>query len=171
LQDQDRCHAINRLATLFDGKLGFTKQAVCLSRGEALVPEVDGEFEALAEIFDKGVGLFRLDAFGARHAKGQADHNLPDVVFANEAFQVGEVVPLVPAMQSIEALGRDSKAVRNGDADSAGAEIKAENTARCIATFMTHGDIIRFSLWCGRRVEAGAAAEIVSKSDQRIRSL
>ena len=39
----------------------------------------------LAQVLGESVDLFRLDTFGAAHAKGQADDDLLDSVFPDDA--------------------------------------------------------------------------------------
>lgn len=83
LKNEDSGYAIHRLATFSDGEIGFTEEAVGFGGGQALVPEVDWEFEVLAEFFGKSLDFLCLNAFGTAHAEGQADYDFLDLVFTD----------------------------------------------------------------------------------------
>ena len=78
LQDQDRGHAVDGLATFFDREIGLAQEAVGFGGGEPLVPEVHRKFEMLAKIVGEGLDLFGLDARGAAHAQGKTDDDFFD---------------------------------------------------------------------------------------------
>jgi hypothetical protein len=88
LKDEDSGHTIHRLASLFNGEIGLAEETVGFGGGQALVPEVDWEFEVLAKFFGEGLYFLGLDAFGTTHTEGQADYDLFDLVIANQAMQV-----------------------------------------------------------------------------------
>jgi len=111
LQDQDGSHPVYGLASLFNREVGFAQQAVGFGRGEALIPEMDRQLEVLAEIVSQRLNLLRLDAFSPRHPKGKADDDFFDVVIADEAVKVGEIVLLVLAVKSLKTLRCDPERI------------------------------------------------------------
>ncbi len=129
LQDQDGCHAVDGLAALFDREVGLAQKAVGLCRREALVPEVDGEFEVLAEVLGEGLDLFGLDAFDAAHAERQSDDDFCNFVVADNAVEILKVVLLVFPMERLEALRSDAERIGNSDSDSSRTYIETENAA------------------------------------------
>lgn len=114
LENQDGSHSIHRLASFFDGKLSRAQQAVGLGGGKALVPEMDRKAEALAQILGESPDFLRLDTRGTAHAQGQADDDFLNVVVANDAIKLSEVVALILALEGFEALGGDAERIRDG---------------------------------------------------------
>ncbi len=142
LKDQDGGHAVDGLAALLDRQVRFAEEAVGFGGGQAFVPEMDGKFEMLAQIVGESVNLFRLDAFGAAHAKGQADNDLLDFVFPYDAVQMLEIVFLVLAVKGIESLRSDAQGIGDGDADAACADIETEHAVGRLR----HGRIIEVAV-------------------------
>jgi len=130
LENQDGRHPVDRFGALFDGKFGCAKQAAGFSGGEALVPEMNGELEMLAQVLGEGLDFFGLCAFGSAHAQGKADDDFPHVILTDDAVQVSEVAALVLTLEGFEALGGDAERVGDGDADAAGTDVEAEDAAR-----------------------------------------
>src|SRR5271165_2423466 len=135
LQNQDCGHAVDGLAAFLDGKFGLAQQAVGFGRGETFVPKMNGEAEAFLQVVGEGPHLFRLGSFRAAHAQRESDHDLPYIVVTNHALEVGEVVALVPALESFKTLGGDAEEIGDGDADAAGADVEAEYAAMGSVSF------------------------------------
>lgn len=55
---------------------GIVEYAVCFCAGETLVPQMDGEFQALAQFFGEGSYFFRLETGVAGHVQRVAYHDL-----------------------------------------------------------------------------------------------
>ena len=53
LQDQHRRHSIHRLTSFFDGKLRFTEQPIGFGGSEALIPQMNWDFEVFTKIICK----------------------------------------------------------------------------------------------------------------------
>ena len=127
LQDQGCGHAVDGSAPFLDGKFGFAQEAVGFGGSQAFVPKVDGELEVFAEILGKCMNLLGLRAFEARHAEGESDDHLFDVIFADDAIEISEIVLFVLAFQGLKALGGNAEGVGYGEANSAGAYIEGED--------------------------------------------
>lgn len=84
---------------------------------------MDRDLEVLAEILGKIVDFLRLSAFDAAHAEGEANDDLLDMVLANEAMKVSEIILLILAMKCFKALGSDAEGIGNGDADAPRAHV------------------------------------------------
>lgn len=128
LQDQHRGHLVDDLAAPLDGHIGFAQQTVGLGGAQALVPEVDGQLEALAQFFREALHLFGLDPLGSAHAEGIAHDDFSDLVFADHLFQLGEIEALVLPVEGLNTLSGDAQQVRDGQADSLRANVQAQNS-------------------------------------------
>jgi hypothetical protein len=126
LQNQHGSHLIDNLTMAGKGASGGVEVTVGFSRGEALVPEVDGEGECLAEGFGKGVGFGRLGADVARHIEGVAEDDGRAAEFAEQAAEGFEVLPGVFADQGEDGLSGKAKLVGDGNADAAVSGIEAQ---------------------------------------------
>jgi hypothetical protein len=133
------------LSALFYREVGFAEETVRFGRGEALVPEVNREFEMLPEVVGEGVNLFGLDPFSARHAKGEADDDFFHFVFADDAVEELEIVLAVLAVESFKALGGDAEGIGDCDSDPARADVEAENAVGMGIGIGGHGRIIGVS--------------------------
>jgi len=126
LQNQHGSDLVDDFAVTGEGASGGVQVAMSLGRGEALVPEVDGEGEGLAKGFGEGVGSGGLGADVAGHIEGIAEDNGGAAVFAQQAAEGFEVLLRVFADQGKDGLGGEAELVGDGDADAAGAEIEAQ---------------------------------------------
>lgn len=142
LQDQDGGHAVDRLASFLNRKIGLTQQAVGFDGRKALVPEMDRQLEVLAEILRKRLNLLGLDAFSARHPQRETNHDLRDSVVANYPVEKRKVIFLVLAVQRFKALGGDTEWVRDRDTNAARSDIKAEDAMDRTARIRRHSGII-----------------------------
>ncbi len=101
--------------------------AVSLGGGEALVPEVDGQCEGIAEGFREGLGTGGLGADVSGQIEGVTDNDLGAAEFAEEAAEGSEVLPLVLPNEREDRLRREAQFIGDGDADPARAKIEAED--------------------------------------------
>jgi len=129
LQDEDGGHAIYRGGAFFDREFGFAEEAVGLDRGEALVPEMDGELELGAEVVGKFFDPDGLSRIGSGEAEGKADDDFGDIVIPDHLCELLEVSTLVAALEGVNALGGDAEQVGDGHADAAVADIESEEAA------------------------------------------
>src|SRR5579864_4539496 len=90
---------------------------------------MDGQAESLSQNVGKGAHLLRLRSLRAAHAQWESDDDFLDLVLADYAREVVEIMPLVLALQSFEALSGNSERVRNGDPDAAGTDIESKHSA------------------------------------------
>ena len=142
LEDENGGHAVDRFAALFNGEVGLAEQAVGFGGGKALVPKMNWKLEMLAQVLGEGAYFFGLRALVAAHAKRKTDDNFLDVIFADDAVEMGEVVALVFAVERVETLRGDAEGVGDGDADAASADVEAEHAAGCGRVVGRHGGII-----------------------------
>ena len=126
LEDQDGGHAIHRLASFFNGKIGFAQQAVGFGRGEALVPQVDGEFEMLAQILGKSWIFSAWAPSAPLIPRGRPTTISFTPYCADHSVKVGEVVLLILPVQRIQTLSRHAQRVGNSNSDAAQAYIESE---------------------------------------------
>jgi hypothetical protein len=73
------------------------------------------------------LNLHGLNAFGAAHPQWKADHDFFDLVIADQAVEIGEIVFLVLPVQRLEALGGDAERIRDGYTNSPCADIETKN--------------------------------------------
>ncbi len=85
--------------------------------------------ESLAQVFGKRLHLVGLNSFGAAHPQGQADNNLPDVVFLNHELQLFKVVSLVSALQRFQSLSGNPQGIGHRYANPPRPYIEAQNPA------------------------------------------
>lgn len=97
-----------------------------LGGGEALIPQVNGKLEGVAEGFGKGLGADGLGADVAGKIEGMAEDDLGAAEFAEEAPQGFKVLLVIPANEGQDGLRGEAKLVGDGNADAAGAEIEAQ---------------------------------------------
>jgi hypothetical protein len=126
LQNQHRSHLIDDFPVARKRASGGMQVAVGFGRGEALVPEVDGEGEGFAERLGEGVGSGGLGADVAGHIEGIAEDDGRAAVFAEKAAEGFEVLFQVFTDQGEEGLSGEAELVGDGDTDAAGAEIEAQ---------------------------------------------
>jgi hypothetical protein len=126
LQNQHGSDLVDNFSMAGKGASGGVQVAMSLGRGEALVPEMDGEGEGLAKRFGEGVGSGGLGADVTGHIQGIAEDDGGAAVFAEEAAEGFEVLPLVFADQGENGLGGKAELVGDGDADAAASEIEAQ---------------------------------------------
>jgi len=84
LKNQDGGHAVNGLSPFFDGKIGLAQEAVGLSGGPALVPEVDSDAEVGVKVVGETAHLLGLGSFGTAQPQRQADDDFPDIVLCQQ---------------------------------------------------------------------------------------
>jgi hypothetical protein len=127
LQDQDCGHAVDGFGAFFDGEIGFAQKAVGLGRGKALVPQVNGQAESLSEVLREEQHFVGLRAFGATHAQREPDDDFAHRILANHLFEGCEIGSFISALEGVQTLRGDAQGVRDGDADSSGADIQTED--------------------------------------------
>src|SRR5215469_9318091 len=71
--------------------------------------------------------FLRLGAFDTAHAKWEANDDLLDLLLANDAMKVSEIIFLILAMKCFQALSGDAERIGNGDADAPRAHVEAED--------------------------------------------
>jgi hypothetical protein len=140
LKNEDRSHTVDGLATFFNRQVSFSEEAIGLGGREALIPQMNRELKVFSQVIRKRLNLLGLHTFGARHAKRQANDDLLDLVIADDPVQEREVILLVPAVQSFQALRSNAQGVRHRDADAACANIEAEDATS--GGFGSHARII-----------------------------
>jgi hypothetical protein len=126
LQNQHGSDLVDDLTVARKGASGGVQVAVGFGRGEALVPEVNGERKGLAERFGEGVGSGGLGADVAGHIEGIAEDDGRTAEFAKEAAEGFEVLVRIFADQGEDGLGGEAELVGDGDADTPAAEIEAQ---------------------------------------------
>jgi hypothetical protein len=126
LQNQHGSHLVDDLPVAGQGASGGVQVAVGLGGSEALVPEVDGKGEGSAERLGESVGSGGLGADIAGHIEGIAKDDGGTAVFAQEAAEGFEVQLRIFADQGENGLSGEAELVGDGDADTAGAEIEAQ---------------------------------------------
>ena len=126
LQDEHSSEPIHRLPTPADADFGLPQQTVSLHRGEPLVPEVNRQPEALAQLLREKGNLLGLGAFRAAHSQGVTHHDFSHRVFGDEAAEFRKIGSLVPAAESPQTLGRDRERVRDGNADGLGPYVQSQ---------------------------------------------
>jgi hypothetical protein len=105
------------------------EMAVGFGGGEALVPEVDGELELIAEGLGEGLRAGGLGALVAGHVEGVADDCFGDgAVLAQDAGDGFQVVAQFGAMQREERLRGVAERVRERETYAALAYVEAENS-------------------------------------------
>ena len=87
-------------------------------RGEAFVPEMDGELEVLPEVVGKRLNLLGLCAFGTTHPERQPNDDFFDLVVTDDPVEKREVIFLVLAMEGLKPLGRNAERIGYGDTDA-----------------------------------------------------
>ena len=92
LQNQHGSHLIDDLAMAGGGAARGVEVAMGFGRGEALVPEVDGEGEGGVEGFGEGVGFRGLGADVAGHVERIAEDDGGAAEFAEQAAEGFEVL-------------------------------------------------------------------------------
>jgi hypothetical protein len=126
LQNQHGSDLVDDFPMTGKGPPGGMQVAMGLGGGEALVPEVDGEGEGLAERPGKSVRSGGLGANVAGHIEGIAEDDGGAAVFAQQAAKGFKVLLLIFADQGEDGLGGEAEFVGDGDTDAAGAEIEAQ---------------------------------------------
>src|SRR5437763_12846002 len=106
---------------------------------------MSGQFESLPQFFGKHSHLFRLDTLYAAHAQGVSQDNLAHVVRANDLAETGKIVPLILALQGLNALGGNAQRVRNSQPHPAGAVIDGQDTSRNFHAAIIRGNCILLS--------------------------
>ncbi len=96
------------------------------SRGEAFVPEMDGEGESFAQRVREGLGFQSLWADVAGHVQRMAEHDGRAGVPAQQASDGFQVLLRVFANQSEDRLCGEAQFVGHCDANTAAAEIEAQ---------------------------------------------
>lgn len=81
----------------------------------------------LAKILSKNLDFLGLSPFFSRHTQGEPYDDLFHVMLPDESMEVVQVVFLVLSMQRVQTLRSDSQGIRNGDSDTAGSDIQAED--------------------------------------------
>jgi len=130
LQYQHGSHLVDDLAMAGKGPAGSVKVAVGFGRGQALVPEMDGQGKGVTQGVCEGLGPGGLGADVARQIKRMAEDNAGAGVFAEEAAQRFQVGLWVFADQGQDRLGGQAELVGDGDTDAATSEIEAQQARR-----------------------------------------
>ena len=126
LQNQHGSDLVDDFPVFGKGASGDVEMTVGFGRGEALVPQVDGEGEGFAERLGEGVGSGGLGADVTGHIDGIAEDDGGAAEFAEEAAERFEVLLRVFANQREDGLSGEAERVGDGDADAAAAEIEAQ---------------------------------------------
>lgn len=126
LQNQHRSDLVDDFPMFREGASGGVQVPMGLGRGEALIPEVNGEREGLAEGLGKEVGFGGLRADIAGHIEGVADDDGGAAEFALQAAEGFEVLTHVFADKGENRLGGEAEFVGDSDADAAVSEIEAQ---------------------------------------------
>jgi hypothetical protein len=129
VEDQHGGHLVHDGGAAADTHVGFAQEAVSLRRGEALVPEVNGELEVAMEFLGKNGGLFGLNALGAAHAKRKSDNKLGNFILINDALESGQVGALIFSANGSETLGGDAERIGDGESDGLGTDVEAEKAS------------------------------------------
>ncbi len=126
LQNQHGSDLIDDLAMTGGGAARGMEVAVRFGRGEALVPQVDGEGEGCAKGFCKGVGFRCLGADVAGHVEGIAQDDGGAAEFAEKTAEGFEVLLRIFADQSEDGLSGEAELVRDRDPNAAVSKIEAQ---------------------------------------------
>lgn len=105
---------------------GSVQMAVGFGGGEALVPEVNGKGEGLAEGLRKCLRFGGHGADVAGHIKRVAEDDGGAVKFAKETTEGPEILLCVAADEGENGLGCEPQLVGDGDADTAVSKIEAK---------------------------------------------
>jgi hypothetical protein len=108
------------VACLVEDLVGFM-------RGEAFVPEVDGELCEFAQLGGEGLDLCSLRVGRAIEAERIADDDPGNVIAAAEASEGAEVfAEIAAALQGQHRLRCEAKLVGDGHANAPGANVERE---------------------------------------------
>lgn len=129
MEDEDGGEAVDDFAAALDAGVCGAEDALGFGGGEALVPEVDGEAEVLAQLLGEGGGFFGLATGVAGHVQRVAEDDLFDFELADDVVEGVEVVAAALAADGFEPLRGDAEGVGDGEADGAGAGVEAEDAA------------------------------------------
>lgn len=110
---------------------GLIQNLVGFARGEALVPQVDGQASKRAELGGKGLCLCGLRAGLSGEVDGVANHDADDAEAAAEAGNRTEVFSgnagrWATPLQGQDWLGSEAQFVRHSNPDAAVADVEAE---------------------------------------------
>lgn len=130
LQYQHGGDLVDDLAVAGKRAAGGVEMAMGFGRGQALVPEVDGEREGGAQSVGEGMGFGGLGANIAGHVQRIAQNDGGAPVFAEEATEGLQVGFDVPADESQDRLRGEPEFIGDGDPDAAVSEIKAKEARR-----------------------------------------
>jgi len=118
LQENDGREAVHGGGALFDADAALPEDAAGLDRGEALVPELDGNAEAHADGFGELADPDRLAALRPAHVDGIAQQDQADPLLPDDFAEGLEVGALVGADEVGQALGGDAEGVAKGQTDA-----------------------------------------------------
>jgi len=110
---------------------GLVENLVSFARGEALVPQVDGQPGERAKLGGEGLRFGGLGAEFSGEMDGVANNDAYDAKAAAEAGNRTEVVSgnarrWAATLQGQDRLGGEAEFVGDGDADAAVADVEAE---------------------------------------------
>jgi hypothetical protein len=126
LQNQYGSHLVDDLAMPGERAAGGVQVAVGFSRGEAFVPEVNGQGKGRAQGVGEGVGSFSLRADIAGHVERIAEDDGGAGELAKETPERLQILLCVPADEGQDRLGGEAKLVGDGHADAAATEVESE---------------------------------------------
>src|SRR3954469_25342785 len=123
LQDQHCGHTIDRLAALFDRKIGFAEKPVGLGGGEALIPKMDRQAKFLAQFFGEELHFFGLNAFHPAQPKRIANDDFRNLIIIDYPGKLLKSQPLVLPLKSWQTLRGKTQRIRNSHSDTPGTYI------------------------------------------------
>lgn len=131
MQDEGGGDLVDDAAVFLAGVAGFVKNLVGFARGEALVPQVDGQAGERAELGGECLRFGGLGADLAGEMNRVANHDADDIEAAAEAGDRTEVVSgnagrWATPLEGEDRLSGKAQLVGNSDPDAAIADVETE---------------------------------------------